>query len=46
MCMEVGSDGSSFTESFEGINIQVEVPYEINDELTGNPIDHAQVLKG
>ena len=44
--MEVGSTGTTFTEKFGGINICVEVPSEVNDELTGLPLDHAQVVEG
>ena len=44
--MEVGSRGTTFTESFGGINIQVEVPAEVNDELTGLPLNHSQVIEG
>ena len=34
-CMEVGSKNTTFTEKFGGIDIKVEVPSEVNDELTG-----------
>ena len=39
-CMEVGSKATVFSEMFGGINIQVEVPQEVNDELTALPLDH------
>ena len=45
-CMEVGSKATSFSEKFGGIEIQVEVPLEVNDELTGLPLDHQQVVEG
>ena len=45
-CMVVGSKATSFTEQFGGIDIQVEVPHEVNDELTGLPLDHQQVVEG
>ena len=45
-CMEVGSKSTSFTEKFGGININVEVPSEVNDELTGLTLDHMQVVEG
>ena len=35
-CMEVGSKGTVFSEMFGGIKIEVEVPLEVNDELTGS----------
>ena len=44
--MEVGSQGTTCTENFGGISIQVEAPSEINDELTGLPLDHSQVIEG
>ena len=40
-CMEVGSKATTFSEQF-----QVEVPHEVNDELTGLPLDHQQVVEG
>ena len=45
-CMEVGSKNTTFTEKFGGINISVDVPSEVNDELTGLTLDHAQVVEG
>ena len=45
-CMEVGSKASVFSEMFGGIRIQVEVPQEVNDELTGLPLNHQQVVEG
>ena len=33
-CMEVDSKGTVFLEMFGGIKIEVEVPLEVNDELT------------
>ena len=45
-CMEVGSKASVFSEMFGGIKIQVEVPQEVNDELTGLPLNHQQVVEG
>ena len=45
-CMEVGSKASVFSEMFGGINIQVEVPQEVNDELTGLLLNHQQVIEG
>ena len=45
-CMEVGSKSTTFTEKFGGINIDVEVPSEVNDELTGLSLDHLQVVEG
>ena len=44
--MEVGSKSTTFTEKFGGININVEVPSEVNDELTGLSLDHLQVVEG
>ena len=44
--MEVGSSSTVFKEHFGGIDIQVEVPLEVNDELTGMLLDHAQVIEG
>ena len=32
-CMEVGSKNTTFTEKFGGIDINVEVPSEVNDEF-------------
>ena len=43
--MEVGSSSTVFKEHFAGIDIQVEVPLEVHDELTGM-LDHAQVIEG
>ena len=34
------------TEKFGGIDINVEVPSEVNDELTGLALDHSQVVEG
>ena len=45
-CMEVGSKNTTFTEKFGGIDINVEVPSEVNDELTGLALDHSQVVEG
>ena len=45
-CMEVGSTNTTFTERFGGIDINVEVPSEVNDELTGLALDHSQVVEG
>ena len=45
-CMEVGSKGTVFAEMFGGIKIEVEVPLEVNDELTGLPLNHEQVVEG
>ena len=45
-CMEVGSKASVFSEMFGGIKIQVEVPQEVNDELTGLTLNHQQVVEG
>ena len=45
-CMEVGSKASVFSEMFGGINIHVEVPQEVNDELTGLLLNHQQVIEG
>ena len=45
-CMEVGSKGTVFSEMFGGIKIEVEVPLEVNDELTGLPLNHEQVVEG
>ena len=45
-CMEVGSTNTTFTEKFGGIDIHVEVPSEVNDELTGLALDHSQVVEG
>ena len=44
--MEVGSSSTVFKEHFGGIDIQVEVPLEVHDELTGMLLDHAQVIEG
>ena len=44
-CMEVGSTNTTFTERFGGIDINVEVPSEVNDELTGLALDHSQGMK-
>ena len=44
--LEVGSQSTTFTESFGAISIQVEVPPEVNDELSGLPLDHSQVVEG
>ena len=44
--MEVGSTNTTFTERFGGIDIKVEVPSEVNDELTGLALDHSQVVEG
>ena len=44
--MEVGSSSTVFNEHFGGIDIQVEVPSEVHDELTGMLLDHAQVIEG
>ena len=44
--MEVGSKGTVFSEMFGGIKIEVEVPLEVNDELTGLPLNHEQVVEG
>ncbi len=44
--MEIGSQGTTFTESLGGTNVQVEVPSEGNDELTGFRLDHSQVVEG
>ena len=35
-----------FSEMFGGIKIEVEVPPEVNDELTGLPLNHEQVIEG
>ena len=45
-CIEVGSKASVFSEMFGGIKIQVEVPQEVNDELTGLLLNHQQVIEG
>ena len=45
-CMEVGSTNTTFTERFGSIDIKVEVPSEVNDELTGLALDHSQVVEG
>ena len=45
-CMEVGSKGTMFSEMFGGIKTEVEVPLEVNDELTGLPLNHEQVVEG
>ena len=45
-CMEVGSTNTTFTERFGGIDKKVEVPSEVNDELTGLALDHSQVVEG
>ena len=45
-CIEVGSKGTVFSEMFGGIKIEVEVPLEVNDELTGLPLNHEQVVEG
>ena len=45
-CVEVGSTNTTFTEKFGGIDINVEVPSEVNDELTGLALDHSQVVEG
>ena len=45
-CMEVGSKGTVFSGMFGGIKIEVEVPLEVNDELTGLPLNHEQVVEG
>eukprot|EP00434_Breviolum_minutum_P044116 symbB.v1.2.039362.t1/scaffold6515.1/size17451/1 len=45
-CMEVGSTNTTSTEKFGGIDIKVEVPSEVNDELTGLALDHSQVVEG
>ena len=45
-CMEVGSKGTVLSEMFGGIKIEVEVPPEVNDELTGLPLNHEQVIEG
>ena len=45
-CLEVGSKGTVFSEMFGGIKIEVEVPLEVNDELTGLPLNHEQVVEG
>ena len=45
-CVEVGSKASVFSEMFGGIKIQVEVPQEVNDELTGLLLNHQQVIEG
>ena len=45
-CMEVGSTNMTFTERFGGIDIKVEVPSEVDDELTGLALDHSQVVEG
>ena len=45
-CMEVGSKGTMFSEMFGGIKIEVEVPLEVNDELTGLSLNHEQVVEG
>ena len=44
--MEVGSKGTMFSEMFGGIKIEVEVPLEVNDELTGLSLNHEQVVEG
>ena len=44
--MEVGASSTVFKEHFGGIEIQVEVPSEVHDELTGMLLDHAQVIEG
>ena len=44
--MEVGSSSTVFNEHFGRIDIQVEVPLEVHDELTGMLLDHAQVIEG
>ena len=44
--MEVGASSTVFKEHFRGIDIQVEVPSEVHDELTGMLLDHAQVIEG
>ena len=44
--MEVGTSSTAFKEHFGGIEIQVEVPSEVHDELTGMLLDHAQVIEG
>ena len=44
--MEVGTSSTVFKEHFGGIEIQVEVPSEVQDELTGMLLDHAQVIEG
>ena len=41
----VGSTDTSFSEKFGGIDINVEVPSEVNDELTGLALDHSQVVE-
>ena len=45
-CMEVGSKNTTFTEKFGGIDIKVEIPSEVNDELTGLALEHSQVVEG
>ena len=40
------SKGAVFSEMFGGIKIEVEVPLEVNDELTGLPLNHEQVVEG
>ena len=45
-CMEVGSTNMTFTERFGSIDIKVEVPSEVNDDLTGLALDHSQVVEG
>ena len=45
-CMDVGSKGTVFSEMFGGIKIEVEVPLEVNDELTSLPLNHEQVVEG
>ena len=42
-CMEVDSKGTVFSER---IKIEVEVPLEVNDELTGLALNHEQVVEG
>jgi len=44
--MEVGSTGTTFKEHFGGIEVSVEVPREVSDELTGLPLKHDQVIEG
>ena len=44
-CMELGAKATVLLEMFGGIKIEVEVPQEVNDELTALPLDY-ELLKG
>ena len=44
--MEVGASSTVFKEHFGEIEIQVEVPLEVHNELTGMLLDHAQAIEG